>query len=154
MLAEDKLAFASMGSVDPLAPTRKQFIQEYVRRRLRAERDAHKGRGGTERLAEALHSTSAHISNMLKHPPERNPGEELSRRAAAHWGISYAELERLACGADPELAPGTTTPPPPTLDELRAIIREEIAVAIRDALSPPRRERPRAAAPTKQRRRS
>ncbi|MBX3229911.1 MAG: hypothetical protein KIT84_26245 [Labilithrix sp.] len=44
--------------------------------------------------------SGAHLSNMLSTTPTRQPGEDFRRKVAAHWGVSYAQLEALALGED------------------------------------------------------
>jgi hypothetical protein len=44
--------------------------------------------------------SGAHLSNMLSATPSRQPGEDFRRKVAAHWGISYAQLEATALGED------------------------------------------------------
>lgn len=80
-------------------------IKEYVLARLRSEL-ANGPRGSQARLAKKLGVSGAHLSNMLSPRPSRQPGEDFRRKVAAHWGISYAQLEALALGEDP-LPPGT-----------------------------------------------
>ena len=100
-------------------------MQEYVRARLRAEREA-MGRGGTVALAAALYCSNEHISNMLHERPTRNPGEDLMRAAAERWGMTYAELESVACGhAAAPPAPGSRAD-----EDLRSVVRDEIARAL------------------------
>jgi hypothetical protein len=80
---------------------------------------------------------------MLSPTPSRQPGEDFRRKVAAHWGISYAQLEALALGEEPPAAAakpvGSRDPLPPNLaaaaDEyvwmeelptsLRSIVREQ-----------------------------
>ena len=105
--------------------SRRKQMQEYVRARLRAEREA-MGRGGTVDLAKALGCSNEHVSNMLHERPTRNPGEDLMRAAADRWGMSYAELEAVACGhATSSPAPGSRAD-----EDLRSVVREEIARVI------------------------
>lgn len=35
---------------------------------------------------------------MLSASPTRQPGEDFRRKVAAHWGVSYAQLESIALG--------------------------------------------------------
>ena len=121
---------------------RVRHIKHYVLARLREEL-ANAPRGSQARLAERLGVSGAHLSNMLSTTPSRQPGEEFRRKVAAHWGVSYAQLEALALGEDhpswvsPE-NPGSG-PLPPNLaallevyawmeelpDPLRTIVREQ-----------------------------
>jgi hypothetical protein len=48
------------------------------------------------------------LSNMLGASPSRQPGEDFRRKVAAHWGITYAQLEALALGEEP---PASTSKP-------------------------------------------
>ncbi len=118
---------------------RVQRIKAYVLARLREEL-ADAPRGGQARLAKKLEVSGAHLSNMLSTNPTRQPGEDFRRKAAAHWGLSYAQLEALALGEDP---PTSSTKPvvsyPPSLaraieeyswmpelrPELRTVVREQ-----------------------------
>jgi hypothetical protein len=81
---------------------------------------------------------------MLSPNPSRQPGEDFRRKVAAHWGLSYAQLEAQALGEEP---PASTSKPtagrlallPPNLsatvasyewmpelpDELRLLVREQ-----------------------------
>jgi transcriptional regulator with XRE-family HTH domain len=118
-------------------------IKQYVLARLREEL-ANAPRGSQARLAERLGVSGAHLSNMLSSTPSRQPGEDFRRKVAAHWGVSYAQLEALALGEDPPpsmLKPtgGRTEAVPPNLAaaigeyswmrelplELRDVVREQ-----------------------------
>ena len=119
---------------------RVQRIKQYVLARLREEL-ANAPRGGQARLAKKLEVSGAHLSNMLSTNPTRQPGEDFRRKAAVHWGLSYAQLEALALGE--ELPPSSSTKPvasyPPNLasaveeynwmpelpPELRTVVREQ-----------------------------
>lgn len=123
--------------------TRVQRIKQYVLARLRDEL-ATAPRGSQAQLAKKLGVSGAHLSNMLSTSPSRQPGEDFRRKVAAHWGISYAELEALALGED---APASTSqpvhhkdaPPPAAFvtatleyrwmaelpEELRVVVREQ-----------------------------
>lgn len=74
-------------------------IKQYVLARLREEL-ALAPRGAQARLAKRLGVSGAHLSNMLSTTPTRQPGEDFRRKVAAHWGVSYAQLEALALGED------------------------------------------------------
>ncbi len=122
---------------------RVQQIKEYVLARLRDEL-ACGPRGAQAQLAKKLGVSGAHLSNMLSHKPTRQPGEDFRRKVAAHWGVSYGQLESIALG---EEAPSSTSKPvswrtedaPPNLalalggyawmtelpNELRAVVREQ-----------------------------
>ncbi len=78
---------------------RVQRIKEYVLARLRGELSA-APRGAQARLAKRLGVSGAHLSNMLSPTPTRQPGEDFRRKVAAHWGITYAQLEALATGEE------------------------------------------------------
>lgn len=82
---------------------RVQRIKEYVLERLREELGA-APRGAQAQFAKKLGVSGAHLSNMLSPNPTRAPGEDFRRKVAAHWGISYAQLEALALGEDPPLS--------------------------------------------------
>ena len=86
---------------------RVQRIKQYVLTRLREE-IASAPRGGQARLAKRLGVSGAHLSNMLSPSPTRQPGEDFRRKVAAHWGVSYAQLEALALGEEP---PASMTKP-------------------------------------------
>jgi hypothetical protein len=123
--------------------TRVQQIKEYVLARLRDEL-ACAPRGAQAQLAKKLGVSGAHLSNMLSHNPTRQPGEDFRRKVAAHWGVSYGQLESIALG---EEAPLSTSKPvawraedaPPNLaaaladyawmtelsNDLRAVVREQ-----------------------------
>lgn len=122
---------------------RVQQIKEYVLARLRDEL-ACAPRGAQAQLAKKLGVSGAHLSNMLSRNPTRQPGEDFRRKVAAHWGVSYGQLESIALG---EEAPTSTSKPvswraedaPPNLtvalsdypwmtelpNDLRAIVREQ-----------------------------
>ena len=99
MLARANSSLASVERVKPIAITaadRMRLIRQYIVRRLREEV---RGRHGAQaRLAREFGMTSAHLSNVLADNPTREPGEEFAHKAAAHWGMTYAELEEAACG--------------------------------------------------------
>lgn len=122
---------------------RVQRIKQYVLARLRDEL-ASAPRGAQAQLAKKLGVSGAHLSNMLSASPSRQPGEDFRRKVAAHWGVSYAQLEALALGEEPpaatsELSPGRLAPLPPNLaatlatydwmtelpGELRILVREQ-----------------------------
>lgn len=100
-------------------------IKQYVLARLREEL-ANAPRGAQARLAKRLGVSGAHLSNMLSATPSRQPGEDFRRKVAAHWGISYAQLEALALGEEPPasaakpIAAGSDVMPP----NLAAVIAE------------------------------
>lgn len=117
-------------------------IKQYVLARLREEL-ANAPRGAQARLAQRLGVSGAHLSNMLSATPSRQPGEDFRRKVAAHWGVSYAQLEAIALGED---GPASTSKPiarsdalPPNLaaaiseyswmeelpHELRELVREQ-----------------------------
>ena len=122
---------------------RVQRIKEYVLARLRDEL-ACAPRGAQAQLAKKLGVSGAHLSNMLSRNPTRQPGEDFRRKVAAHWGVSYGQLESIALG---EEAPSSTSKPlswraedaPPNLtvavsdyawmselpNDLRAVVREQ-----------------------------
>lgn len=87
--------------------SRVQRIKQYVLARLRDEL-ATAPRGAQAQLAKKLGVSGAHLSNMLSTSPSRQPGEDFRRKVAAHWGITYAQLEALAFG---EEAPESTAKP-------------------------------------------
>lgn len=91
---------------------RVQRIKEYVLARLRAEL-ATGPRGAQAGLAKKLGVSGAHLSNMLSASPTRQPGEDFRRKVAAHWGMSYAQLEAQALG---EESPPSSTSYPKTID--------------------------------------
>lgn len=118
-------------------------IKDYVLTRLREEL-ASAPRGAQAQLAKELGVSGAHLSNMLSRRPTRQPGEDFRRKVAAHWGISYAQLEAVALGEDAppstrKLLAGRSDDVPPELAEaladyvwmpelprvLRAVVREQ-----------------------------
>jgi len=100
---------------------RVQRIKQYVLARLREEL-ANAPRGGQARLAKKLEVSGAHLSNMLSTNPTRQPGEDFRRKAAVHWGLSYAQLEALALGEEP---PTSSTKPTSSLPPSLATAVEE-----------------------------
>jgi len=86
---------------------RVQRIKEYVLARLREEL-ACAPRGAQAQLAKKLGVSGAHLSNMLSPSPTRQPGEDFRRKVAAHWGVTYAQLESIALG---EEAPTSSAQP-------------------------------------------
>lgn len=89
-------------------------IKQYVLVRLREEL-ALAPRGAQARLAKRLGVSGAHLSNMLSTTPTRQPGEDFRRKVAAHWGVTYAQLEALALGEEmpssvPQPSNGHTPP--------------------------------------------
>lgn len=78
---------------------RVQQIKEYVLARLREEL-ACAPRGAQAQLAKKLGVSGAHLSNMLSKSPTRQPGEDFRRKVAAHWGVSYGQLEAIALGEE------------------------------------------------------
>lgn len=122
---------------------RVQRIKQYVLARLRDEL-ASAPRGAQAKLAKKLGVSGAHLSNMLSASPSRQPGEDFRRKVAAHWGVSYAQLEALALGEDPPASSakpiaGAPAALPPNLaatiatyewmnelpEELRLVVREQ-----------------------------
>lgn len=142
-LAPAKVARTKVSAVTQDEQTRVQRIKEYVLARLREEL-ACAPRGAQAQLAKKLGVSGAHLSNMLSPNPTRQPGEDFRRKVAAHWGVTYAQLEAIALGED---APTSTSQPvswrssdlPPNLSavltdyawmvelpsELRAVVREQ-----------------------------
>ena len=122
---------------------RVQRIKEYVLARL-SEELACAPRGAQAQLAKKLGVSGAHLSNMLSRNPTRQPGEDFRRKVAAHWGVSYGQLEAIALGDE---APHSTSKPvawraeeaPPNLaavltdyvwmpelpSDLRSVVREQ-----------------------------
>lgn len=86
---------------------RVQRIKAYVLARLREEL-ASAPRGAQAQLAKKLGVSGAHLSNMLSPHPSRQPGEDFRRKVAAHWAMTYAQLEALALGEEP---PASTSKP-------------------------------------------
>jgi transcriptional regulator with XRE-family HTH domain len=122
---------------------RVQRIKEYVLARLREEL-ACAPRGAQAQLAKKLGVSGAHLSNMLSPNPTRQPGEDFRRKVAAHWGVSYGQLEAIALGEEPPESTSKqvswrTEEAPPNLatvlsdyvwmpelpSELRAVVREQ-----------------------------
>ncbi len=118
-------------------------IKQYVLARLREEL-GNAPRGAQARLAKQLGVSGAHLSNMLSSTPSRQPGEDFRRKVAAHWGVTYAQLEALALGEEPPPSAshpvgGRNEGTPPNLTaaaaeyiwmhelphELRAVVREQ-----------------------------
>jgi hypothetical protein len=88
-------------------------IKQYVLARLREELSL-APRGAQARLAKRLGVSGAHLSNMLSATPTRQPGEDFRRKVAAHWGVTYAQLEALALGEDMP----SSKPPVPVSDQI------------------------------------
>lgn len=128
---------------------RVQQIKAYVLARLRDEL-ACAPRGAQAQLAKKLEVSGAHLSNMLSHNPTRQPGEDFRRKVAAHWGVSYGQLEAISLG---EETPASTSKPvawrdeegPPNLaavivdyawmpelpNHLRSVVREQARLHLR-----------------------
>lgn len=85
-------------------------MQEYTVKRLRDE--VRGKRSAQAALAREFKVTGAHMSNVLSDEPTRKPGEQFLRMAAAHWGMSYAELEAAACGPDARPDASASADPP------------------------------------------
>jgi transcriptional regulator with XRE-family HTH domain len=94
---------------------RVQRIKEYVLARL-GEELAGAPRGAQAQLAKKLGVSGAHLSNMLSRSPTRQPGEDFRRKAAAHWGLTYGQLEAAALGEDAP-APASTMKPAARVEE-------------------------------------
>ena len=142
-LAPAKILGTKVGAVTQDEHQRVQRIKEYVLTRLREEL-ACAPRGGQAQLAKDLGVSGAHLSNMLSRNPTRQPGEDFRRKAAAHWSMSYGQLEAIALG---ESSPASSSKPiswqtedaPPNLaavlatyswmpelaSDLRAVVREQ-----------------------------
>jgi transcriptional regulator with XRE-family HTH domain len=107
-------------------------IKQYVLARLREEL-ADAPRGAQARLAKRLGVSGAHLSNMLSSTPSREPGEDFRRKVAAHWGVTYAQLEALALGEELTVAP---IPFPPSLDAVlhSYVWMEELPEVLRDVV--------------------
>lgn len=74
---------------------RERIVQEYVRRRIRAE--VRGVWGAKSAIARIAGVKPAHVTNILKDPPKANPGPGMIARLAEHWGFgSYAALEAQA----------------------------------------------------------
>ncbi len=87
---------------------------------------AGKPRGYQAALERKLPTSNATIPNVLV--GKRGIGIDLAHKLAKHWGMTYAELEQIACGDAPSLAP------PASLDELRALLEAELPAAVRKAI--------------------
>ncbi len=74
-------------------------IETYVRNRLLKECKRY---GMRSRIARIIGFNPSHITNVLH--DMRGAGELMTRRLAAHWGMTYGELEQAALGipADPD----------------------------------------------------
>lgn len=91
-----------------LAAARMRRVREYIVQRLREEvRGQH---GAQARLAREFGMSTAHVSNVLSHRPTRSPGEEFVHKAAAHWGMTYGELESAAASWTPECTAAEAPP--------------------------------------------
>lgn len=130
--------------------SRVQQIKEYVLSRLREEL-ACAPRGAQAQLAKDLGVSGAHLSNMLSKSPTRQPGEDFRRKVAAHWGVTYGQLESIALG-DGSATEASATPvswratdAPPNLsavltdyawmaelpNDLRGVVREQARLHLR-----------------------
>src|SRR3954469_6135966 len=107
-LAPAKFLRTKVGVVTQDEQTRVQRIKEYVLARLREEL-ACAPRGAQAQLAKKLGVSGAHLSNMLSHNPTRQPGEDFRRKVAAHWGVSYGQLEAIVLGD--ESSPASSSKP-------------------------------------------
>ena len=87
---------------------------------------------------------------MLSRSPTRQPGEDFRRKVAAHWGVTYGQLEAMSLG---EEAPSSSSQPiswrveeaPPNLasviahyawmpelpNHLRSVVREQARLHLR-----------------------
>lgn len=82
-----------------IAAARMRRVREYIVHRLREEvRGQH---GAQARLAREFGMSTAHVSNVLSKSPTRAPGEGFVHAAAAHWGMTYGELEAAAASWTP-----------------------------------------------------
>jgi hypothetical protein len=117
-------------------------IRKYIRERLIAEFKG-QDRGAAAKASRDSGISRAHITNVLSE--KSSAGELVARQLAAYWGMSYAELEAVACG---EATPRAVTEPStsesgPSLDEIREMLRAEIRAEMRAALA----DRPAATKP-------
>lgn len=96
------------------------------------------------------------MANVLSADQVRGVGEQFARKAAAHWGMTYAELEAAAMGE------GSAAPDEPekrdfrpigmmSEAEIRAILRDELERMLRAERAAADRE-PKAPAATRRRR--
>ena len=95
-------------------------VAAYVQSRLREE-DAKFGRGYVAKTAEAVGYSAPHISNAKN---EGRMGRELMEALAAHWGMSFEEMKRVALGqqAAPDVSQASPEPtPPPAKSDTRRI---------------------------------
>ena len=99
-LARDKIARTKVGIVHQDEQLRVRRLKQYVLARLREELGT-APRGAQAGLAKKLGVSGAHLSNMLSPRPTRQPGEDFRRKVAAHWGMTYAQLEANALGEEP-----------------------------------------------------
>jgi transcriptional regulator with XRE-family HTH domain len=124
-------------------------LKAYVLARL-ADELACAPRGAQAQLAKDLGVSGAHLSNMLSKSPSRQPGEDVRRKAAARWGLTYAQLEAIALGEEPPPESGVVpvlwgTDLPPNLastladyawmrelpNELRSVVKEQAQIHLR-----------------------
>jgi len=108
-------------------------IKQYVLARLREELQ-NAPRGSQARLAKRLGVSGAHLSNMLSSTPSRQPGEDFRRKVAAHWGVTYAQLEALALGE--ESGAPQRSPLPPNLEATSSayVWRDELPARFREVV--------------------
>ncbi len=119
------------------AASRMSEIRRYIRERLLAEFKGKK-RGAAAEASRAIGISTAHMTNMLSE--KSSAGEVAARKVAAYWGMTYAQLESVACGEMslglvPNQPPSTPTPQP-NLDTIREMLREEIRSALDERLPP------------------
>lgn len=100
MLALTSLASASVPSVD--VDERMRLVRIYVQRRLQAEVKA-QPRGYAAQLSRKLDVSTAHMANLLN--DKANVGEQVLRKFAAYWGMTFDELERAAIEAPRVIVP-------------------------------------------------
>jgi len=93
------------------AASSKKTVQEHFRALLRAEL-ARGGHGAAAVITASTGIKSSHISNLVAHPPLRNPGLDTMHALAKYWGRTYAEIEAEALAGSPQSRQNATPPSP------------------------------------------
>ncbi len=102
----------------PITP--RAAISAYVKRRLAVECEP---RGAAAKIGRAIGTSGAHLSNIKK--MNRGIGDDLARKMASYWKMTYAELERVAVDDARRL---------PIEEEQKPAVDVEAAVTLEEAL--------------------
>lgn len=97
-----------------------RIVEEYCRRRLRAEKRAAQTLREAAELARRIGFSGATLTNTTSEPPKARIGDDVREKLARHWG--YPSLEALEADALREAGIAVPALAPSALPELAAAL--------------------------------